>query len=382
MNSKTLKIVTRAALFSGLVSAASAATYHWDPSADAGIQYGSGVWDTITPNVLLDGSSTNTTWVNTTGAYHAISFSSSVAGTTPGTVTVTMGSNITLEQINMGGSYNANVVIEGAGHTLNFHGGSALVSNNSGTRSVTVNAVIAGGNIQKTLQGTVVFSQNNTYSGTTTIGLGTLRIGGGGTTGTLGGGAVINSGALVFDRSNLYTVANVISGAGTLTQAGSGTTVLSAANTYTGRTTISNGTLQLGASDRIADTSAVTLSGGTLATGGFSETLGALTVSANSVIDFGAGASALVFADSSSISWTGTLTLLNFDIGTDSLRFGNSITALSLAQLEKISFGDYTAALNSEGFVVFSAIPEPSAYAALLGAGALVGCLARRQRRA
>ena len=51
-------------------------------------------------------------------------------------------------------------------------------------------------------------------------------IGDGGTTGTLGTGAVTNNADLAFNRSNALTVANVISGTGTVNQVGAGTTDL------------------------------------------------------------------------------------------------------------------------------------------------------------
>ena len=55
-----------------------------------------------------------------------------------------------------------------------------------------------------------------------------------------------NNGELVFNRNNTYTFAGVISGTGSIRQLGSGTTVLTADNSYTGGTTITLGTLQLG----------------------------------------------------------------------------------------------------------------------------------------
>lgn len=55
-----------------------------------------------------------------------------------------------------------------------------------------------------------------------------------------------NNGNLVFNRNNTYTFAGVISGTGSIRQFGGGTTVLTADNNYTGGTTITLGTLQLG----------------------------------------------------------------------------------------------------------------------------------------
>ena len=48
------------------------------------------------------------------------------------------------------------------------------------------------------------------------------------------------------NRSDTFTVGQVIGGTGGLAQAGPGTTVLTGANTYSGGTTVSGGTLQVG----------------------------------------------------------------------------------------------------------------------------------------
>lgn len=96
--------------------------------------------------------------------------------------------------------------------------------------------------------GAVIFTGANTYSGGTTIGSGaTLQIGNGGASGSLGSGDVVNGGALVFNRSTAMTVANVISGSGSLSQVGTGAIILTGTNTYSGVTTIGSGaTLQIG----------------------------------------------------------------------------------------------------------------------------------------
>jgi len=73
-------------------------------------------------------------------------------------------------------------------------------------------------------------------TGTLTMtGPGTVQIGAGGTTGSIGGtGAVVTGGNLVFDRSNALTVSNAITSqtaAATITQAGAGILTLTGANT-------------------------------------------------------------------------------------------------------------------------------------------------------
>jgi fibronectin-binding autotransporter adhesin len=52
--------------------------------------------------------------------------------------------------------------------------------------------------------------------------------------------------SLVVNRTGSLTLGNVISGTGTFQQAGSGTTILTGANTFSGATTVSAGTLQVG----------------------------------------------------------------------------------------------------------------------------------------
>ncbi|MFK0090793.1 autotransporter outer membrane beta-barrel domain-containing protein [Pseudomonas sp. NPDC090755] len=106
--------------------------------------------------------------------------------------------------------------------------------------------VSGGGSVQQVGQGTTVFTNNNTYLGGTTIFNGTLQLGNGGT-----GGAVVgdisNQGTLIFNRADTLIIDGVISGFGQVVQGGTGTTILTADNTYSSKPTlISAGTLQLG----------------------------------------------------------------------------------------------------------------------------------------
>jgi autotransporter-associated beta strand protein len=127
---------------------------------------------------------------------------------------------------------------------------SLLKFNRSDTITVTSNIGGTGG-LTQAGTGITILTGSNSY-GTTTISAGTLQVGNGGTAGTLGSGNVaINSinGLLSFNRSDDITVTNDMSGTGSLTQLGAGTTTLTGNNSYGGTTTISAGTLQVGNGD-------------------------------------------------------------------------------------------------------------------------------------
>ena len=122
----------------------------------------------------------------------------------------------------------------------------SIVGNGTGATNTTFNA--GPTSLVKTGSGIFTLTGSNPYSGTTTISGGTLAIGNGGATGTLGsGGAVTDNALLQFSRSdNGLVVSNAIGGSGSVTQWGSGLLTLTGANGYSGGTTISAGTLQVG----------------------------------------------------------------------------------------------------------------------------------------
>ena len=133
--------------------------------------------------------------------------------------------------------------------------------------TLTLSGVISGGgDVYITGTNAIIFTGNNTYTGDTTISNGTLQVGNGGTSGTLGSGNVTNLSFLVFARSDSISVSNNITGNGSLTQAGSGTLVINSANTYSGGTVVNGGTLTVANSHALGSGNLGVLNG-TLQTG-------------------------------------------------------------------------------------------------------------------
>ncbi len=280
--------------------------------------------------------------------------------------------------------------------------------------------------------------------GTVQSGAGTLTIGSAGgnfTTNASGNIATVTGNLQLQATTTTFTVARgaaatdlavnaVVSGSSNLVKAGAGILSLggTAANTFTGTVTVNastltlsktagvnaiagsgiiintGGTLMLGASNQIGSSTTMNLAGGTFATNGFSEGssstagLGTLTLSNSSTLNLGAGSSVIAFADSHSTAWTAgqSLSVTNWSGnltggGTDQLFFGSSNTTLTSTQLSEITFvnpsglaaGSYGAKILTSGEIVpFSAVPEPSTYAAGFALGLLaLGDLYRRRKK-
>jgi fibronectin-binding autotransporter adhesin len=227
-----------------------------------------------------------------------------------------------------------------------FSGGTATISELSGTGG-TINAIYGGANDTRTLNvnqstnttfagilgaataarylalmksgsGTLTLTGNNANEGVTTISGGALQIGNGGTTGTLGAGNVVDNASLIFNRSDSsYAVSNIISGTGSLAQAGSGVLTLSGVNTYTGATYVNAGTLALA--------SAGSLVSATLAFGGSSAASAVFDVTAkaaNYSLATVYGVGTVVLDSGKTLTLTGALN----HVGTDALAISGGLT--------------------------------------------------------
>jgi len=118
----------------------------------------------------------------------------------------------------------------------------ATFSINRTDSSTLTNTVSGTGALSKSGAGTAVLTAANTYSGGTTINTGVLELGNGGSV----AGNITNNATFSINRTDSSTLTNTVSGTGALRKSGTGTAVLTAANTYSGGTLISGGTLQVG----------------------------------------------------------------------------------------------------------------------------------------
>jgi autotransporter-associated beta strand protein len=316
----------------------------------------------------------------------------------------------------------------------------------------TVSAVLAGTNgVNKTGSGTVTLSGSNTYNGTTTVSSGTLLLSGNGTLGAstvsisggtlgMGGksltntfgsltGGTLSNGTLTNNGGNYDlqsgTVSAILAGTNGVNKTTSGTVTLSVANTYNGTTTVSSGTLTAAAGNALANTSqvvlnnggsflvtaenavndnaAINLNGGRMAmSGNFNETVGALTLSANSTLDFSGFVGTLRFSGVTSWAAGANLAIWNWSgeprygppvnnyLTPSNLVFTNNSTLSSnLANISFYSDSGITSIGSgfergfSGGGTEIIAVPETETYlyAAALLAGIVVQYLRRRARR-
>ncbi len=200
----------------------------------------------------------------------------------------------------------ANLLAIGGAIDLNNR---ALTLDGSGNSTLS-GIVSSGGDLIKAGNGTLTLSAVNTYTGGTTINAGTVSINSASSLGASSGALTINAGTLAvsntftatrtitlgnaastfqIDPSQTFTVTTAIGGSGSLNKTGAGTLVLGASETYAGSTNVSAGVLELNASNRIPDASALNLSGGTLDLKTFSDTVGTVTLAGGAIIGSGAG---------------------------------------------------------------------------------------------
>jgi autotransporter-associated beta strand protein len=252
---------------------------------------------------------------------------------------------------------NGGAIFNGQGATMSFYGNFTVLTNSfldpqANGRILAIYAPISGGSTNtigiRAAAGSAggivqLLGDNSGYAGKWYIwGVGdsvpgaVLQIGNGGTSGNLGMGRVTNNYSLIFNRSDLLAVSNIISGSGCLIQAGSGALTLAATNTYSGNTTNNAGTLILAASGSIASSPMISLAAGSTfdvsAVAGFGLATGQVLTGSGSVV--GSVASVAGATISVGDATSGTLTingdvtlgncLMNFNLNTPNVVGGTN----------------------------------------------------------
>jgi len=267
-------------------------------------------------------------------AGNTLTNSGAITGT--GGTAISLGGNNNTVIFNTGTEIGGNITSSGSGNTLTLNGQGALRGNVTGLASITS---AADPGLAWLLNGTT-YSTSGTTADSLLIQSGTLILNGALTHSGTGGGTTINpdaifqlgnnsasgsvtgniidNGTLRFSRTDSSTFAGVISGDGLVNQAGSGETILSSANTYTGGSTVDGGTLNAGNAGALGTGDVAINSGGTL------------------VLSFGAGTFANAIANGGLLNVTGA---------------GNTLdSVITGAGENRISATDTVIAADNSGF--------------------------------
>jgi autotransporter-associated beta strand protein len=305
---------------------------------------------TLNPSALLDlnGNSTSVGPLVLSGAT-----------VTTGSGTLTVGGKITDSGAS---SISGNLALSAGSETITV--------NTAGT--LTVSAAVSGSSsLTKTGSGALVLTAANTYSGGTTLSAGSLKVGnnnalGSGTL-TLSGGSFLATGSAVAlpnavtlagsvtiggSLAITFTGAATLTGSRTLTvndtalatfaapigqsasgfsltQAGTGLLALTAANTYSGGTTLGAGTIEVGNNNALG-TGTLTLKSGTFMAIGSAVTLpNAVTLAGGVTIG---GTLAITFTGPATLTASRTLTVSNTGLTTFVGAVGQSASGFALTK--------------------------------------------------
>jgi autotransporter-associated beta strand protein len=274
------------------------------------------------------------------------------------------------------------------------------IINIDGTGGVSISSIISGsGPLTKAGAGTGVLTLSgaNTYTGGTNINAGAISVGADANIGngsvTLGGGTLaVTTGfstsktmALTSSTTSTIDVASgqsltangIVSGSGNLTKTGPGTLILSAANTYTGTTTISAGTINVTGITGITSTSftasaqSVTFSNATPTNGDYQLFNGPVSVTTQSFSSNAVASKSVTFNYSTgAISVADVASITSFSPTSGGSGTSVVITGTNLTGTTDVKFNGTSVGVGN--FTVNSATQITATVPAGLSAGGLV----------
>jgi fibronectin-binding autotransporter adhesin len=200
------------------------------------------------------------------------------------------------------------------------------------------NAISGAGGLTMSGLGTLVLSASNTFSGVTIINSGTVQLGNGSSSGTLGTstGPIVVNGTLTFDQpsgaTQSFTNVLTTSASGGVSQLGAGSLIVlnpgGADALTTGSVSVAAGTLRIGNANA-ANLGSLTMSGGTLDLNGLNTTFTSLA-GAGGVIDSSTGNGLIDLTVGANNTTTTFAGVIRNTSGTLSLqKLGNGVLVLS-----------------------------------------------------
>lgn len=209
---------------------------------------GSGNWTSFTGTLSM-GTNSGALRFNDGGANNNLGNVGATVDLGTGTTTLTVrdraNSTINIGALKGGPNTKISIGSSGTGSTTYSVGALGVPTTFAGIFAGDTTANLLA--LTKVGSSTLTLTGSSTSLGTTTVTGGTLIIGDGSADGALGTGPIVNNSALVYNRPDSYTLANNISGSGTLTIQDDGTNTYTGTNTSSGATVISSGSLVLGA---------------------------------------------------------------------------------------------------------------------------------------
>ncbi len=238
------------------------------------------------------------------------------------------------------------------------------------------NGITGGTRVNVTGGGSVILEGTHSYSGGTHIGSGTLQIGNAGLTGTVGSGAISNSGTLVFNRTNSYSLAagNLVTGAGAVTLANTGAVTTSVDNQFN-----TTGTLNFGASNGSTTVSSLDLGNGGSSFGSLnvitnSTSANTITVGAGRTLNISGAVSIGASNGTTNLTLTGASGTLAINNGggatNNNFYIGGGLTATGTLNMSGLgtfnanlgtgTFAVGNGSTNGSGAIPFTAILAPT----------------------